>query len=198
MPTMTGFITHFWKSARRLGLVALLACCAATATAGSIEPLRASITPSDDGYALAAEFAIDLGPHLEEAITHGVTLTFNLEFTLARRRWYWIDEHVAGHTVTYRLGYNALTRQYRLSVGNFHQGFASLGEALRVLGHVGALPIEPGNAIKSGDTYIAALRLSLDKSQLPKPFQVDAIANPDWSIETKVLRWQFSPSGEGK
>ena len=69
---------------------------------------------------------------------------------------------------------------------------------MRVLGHVGALPIEPGNAIKSGDTYVAALRLSLDKSQLPKPFQVDAIANPDWSIETKALRWQFSPSGEGK
>ena len=198
MPTMTGSTTHCWKSALSLGLAVWLACWAAAALAGSIDPVRANVAPSDDGYALSAEFAIDLGSHLEEAVTHGVVLTFNLEFTLARKRWYWIDEHVAGQTVTYRLSYNTLTRQYRLSVGTFHQNFASLTEALGVLGRVGALTIASANALKPGEKYNAALRLSLDKSQLPKPFQVDAIANPDWSVEAKVLRWQFSPAGETK
>ena len=166
------------------------------ALAGSIEPVRAAVTPGDEGYALSADFSIDLGNRLEEAVAHGVVLTFNLEFTLARKRWYWVEEHVASHTVTYRLGYNTLTRQYRLTVGSYQQNFATLADALAILGRVGSLVVAPPGALKAGEKYSAALRLSLDKSQLPKPFQIDAIANPDWSVEAQVLRWQFSPPGE--
>ena len=186
---MTASITRRWTSAS-LGLLLLLA--AALAHAGSIEPVRAAILPGDDGYALSAEFAVDLGPRLEEAVSRGVPLNFNLEFTLSRGRWYWADEHVAGRTISYRLAFNALTRQYRLSVGGLHQSFESLAEALRVLSRVAALPVAEKNALKIGEPYNAALRLSLDRSQLPKPFQVDAIANRDWQVDSKVLRWQFT------
>lgn len=178
-------------------LLVLWSAWASLALAGSIEPLRAQLVPGDDGYALSAEFAIDLGSRIEEAVAHGVSLNFTLEFTLARKRWYWIDEHIAGHTVDYRLSYNALTRQYRLSVGSLHQGFATLDEALRVLGRVAALPVADKAAIRPGETYSAALRLALDKSQLPKPFQLDALASRDWQVEAKVLRWQFTTDGAG-
>jgi hypothetical protein len=187
-----------WRSARSVGLALLLGIWSLTSLAGAIEPLRGSLTPGDDGYALAAEFAIDLGPRLEEAVSRGVPLVFNLEFTLSRDRWYWLDEHVAGLFVTYRLSYNALTRQYRLSVGGLHQSFDTLQEALQVLGHVGSMAVADKSALKPGQTYLAALRLALDKSQLPKPFQVDAIANRDWMVDAKVLRWQFTPGPESK
>jgi hypothetical protein len=192
------FITRYWQSKLKFGLVALLAFWSTLVAAGSIEPVRASLTPSDDGYTLSAEFAVDLGARLEEAVSRGVALTFNLEFTLSRKRWYWIDEHVAGHVLQYRLSYNALTRQYRLSVGSMHQSFASLDEALHVIGRLAALPVAAANLVHPGEIYTAALRLSLDKSQLPKPFQVDAIANPDWLVDAKVLRWQFNPPGDAK
>lgn len=168
------------------------------ALAGSIEPVRAGLSLGDDGYTLSAEFNIDLGPRLEEAVTRGVVLNFNLEFTLSRNRWYWIDEHVAGHIVRYRLSYSALTRQFRVSVGALHQSYASLQEALRFISRVGALPVADKAAIKPGATYEAALRLSLDKSLLPKPFQVDAIANRDWQVDATILRWDFTPTGEGR
>jgi hypothetical protein len=174
-------------------LLALGMLAAAPAQAGGIEPTRALLAPGDDGYVLSAEFAIDLGASLEDAVQHGVTLDFVLEFTLSRRRWYWIDEHIAGHVVNYKLSYNALTRQYRLSVGGLHRTFATLEEALRALGHVVALPVAERGTIKPGERYDAALRLSLDKSQLPKPLQLDAIANRDWRIDAGVLRWQFVP-----
>ena len=187
-----------WRSARSLGLALLLGFWSLASLAGAIEPLRGNLTPGEDGYALSAEFAIDLGPRLEEAVSRGVPLVFNLEFTLSRDRWYWLDEHVAGLLVTYRLSYNALTRQYRLSVGGLHQSFDTLQEAVQVLGHVGSMPVADKSALKPGQTYLAALRLALDKTQLPKPFQVDAIANRDWMVETKVLRWQFTPGGDSK
>lgn len=175
-------------------LLALLLACAAAAHAGSIEPVAAAIAPGDDGYVLSAEFKVELGARLEEAVARGVPLYFNLEFTLERNRWYWLNEQVAGVAIHYRLAYNALTRQYRLSFGSLHQSFASLAEALRVISRTASLPVTDKGApfvLKSGETYAAAVRLSLDRNQLPKPFQVDAIANRDWQVDARTLRWQF-------
>jgi hypothetical protein len=172
-------------------LVLLALACAAPVLAGSIEPVNARLSAGDDGYVLTSEFAIDLGVRLEEAVSRGVPLYFNLEFTLDRDRWYWLNEHVAGVTINYRLAYNALTRQYRLSSGGLHQSFATLTEALRVMARTASLPVADKGILKPGETYAAALRLSLDRNQLPKPFQVDAIANRDWQVDARTLRWQF-------
>jgi hypothetical protein len=177
-------------------LLALAFGAAAAARAGSIEPVQATLKPGEDGHVLSAEFAVDLGPRLEEAVTRGVPLYFNLEFILERNRWYWLNEQVASVTINYRLAYNALTRQYRLSVGGLHQSFATLGEALRVISRVSALPVADKGVLKTGEAYTAALRLSLDRAQLPKPLQVDAIANSDWQVTAKTLRWQYYQAPE--
>ena len=34
------------------------------------------------------------------------------------------------------------------------------------------------------------MRLSLDRNQLPKPFQLDALANKDWQIDAGAFNWQ--------
>ena len=171
------------------------------AQAGRIEPLEASLSVGEDAYLLSAQFRIELGSHLEEAVSRGVPLYFLMEFELTRNRWYWSNEHIAGRTINYRLAYNALTRQYRLSNGGLHQNFASLEDALRVLARIAELPVADKALLKLGEPYQAALRLSLDRQQLPKPFQVDAIANRDWQVETTAQKWVFVPasaSGEGQ
>ena len=174
-------------------LVLLLAALPGLVQAGKIEPVSAELSASEEGYLLSAEFQVELGAHLEEAVSRGVPLYFMLEFDLTRNRWYWANEHIAGATINYRLSYAALTRQYRLSRGGLYQSFATLEEALRVMARVAALPAVDKGAVKAGDVYQAALRLSLDRQQLPKPFQVDAIANRDWQVEAATLRWQFMP-----
>ena len=176
-------------------LVLAMAGLVEVANAGMIEPVNAALTAGDDGYLLSADFQIDLGAHLEEAVSRGVPLYFVLEFDLTHSRWYWASEHIAGKTINYRLSYAALTRQYRLSRGGLHQNFATLNEALRVLSRVVALSVVDKGAVRAGDAYQAAVRLSLDRQQLPKPFQVDAIVNADWQVEAKTLRWQFTPGG---
>jgi hypothetical protein len=194
MPNMTAFISRCCKSIEA-GLptlaLTLLLWTAVAAQAGSIEPKHAALTPGDDGYALSAEFAIDLGNRLEDTVAHGVPLYFNLEFVLERSRKYWVNEHIASRNRTYKLAYSSLMRQYRLSTGLLHQNFGSLAEALRVVGRIAALPVVDKNIIQPGESYQAAVRLSLDRSQLPKPFQVDAIMDRDLQVDTKVLRWHF-------
>ena len=188
---MTVFSTPCWRNLLKALLAGWLLLALGTAYAGSIEPQQAALTPSDDGYALAAEFAVDLGARVEEAVARGVPLYFNLEFDLTRPRKYWSDEHIAARRLEYRLAYNALTRQYRIAAGGLHQNYSTLAEALRMVSRVGAWHVVDKAVVKVGETYNAAVRLSLDRSQLPKPLQVDALANREWQVDAKVLHWQF-------
>lgn len=178
---------------RNLLLILSILCWAIHVQAASIEPVRASIFATEDGYALSADFAIDLGSRVEETVAHGVPLYFNLELDVSRPRSYWFDEHILGRTLTYRLSYNALTRQFRLSTGGLHRSFDSLVDALRAMGRIAALPISDRNRFKPGEKYNAAIRLSLDRSQLPKPFQLDAIASRDWQVDANTLEWEVTP-----
>lgn len=174
------------------GVVLLLA--ASFALAAEISLRNVQLVPSEDGYSLAADANINFNTRLEEAVNKGVVLYFAADFELTRPRWYWFDEHVIRRSKTFQLSYHALTRQYRLSTGALHQGYATLEEALLVLSHLRHWQVLDKGEVKPGQTYLAALRLHLDLTQMPKTFQVSALANKDWNLSSDWLRWNFSPS----
>ena len=43
--------------------------------------------------------------------------------------------------------------------------------------------------LKKGESYIAAIKVRLDQTKLPKPVQVEAIGSDDWSIASERYRW---------
>jgi hypothetical protein len=47
--------------------------------------------------------------------------------------------------------------------------------------------------VDSERVYIAALRLRLDTSQLPKPLQINALGSRDWNLTSDWYRWTFQP-----
>ena len=170
-----------------LVLVATLAC------ADTVPVKSAEIRPDEDAYVLNAEFDLALNPTLEEALQKGVPLYFELEFELVRPRKYWFDEKVLSSSTQYRVSYNALTRQYRLGLGSLFQNFASLSETLDFLSRVRRRQVlEPGTLTK-GTTYMAGVRMRLDVSQLPKPFQLNALASRDWNFGSEWHRWSVTP-----
>jgi hypothetical protein len=89
----------------------------------------------------------------------------------------------------YRLSYNALTRQYRLSVGGLHQNLDTLDEALALLGRLRPRLVAPTDVLEAGTVYDAAIRMRLDLSQLPKPFQINALGSRDWNLSSEWYRW---------
>ncbi len=191
---MTAFITHCYRSWISALLAAVLAMALASpllAQAADIHVTRAQLAPSDEGYVLDAEFAINLGPRLEEVVTHGIALYFVTEFELSRPRWWWADERVTGRTQTHRLFYHALTRQYRVSTGALYQNFSTLDEALGVISNLRNWSVADKALMQAGEPYSAQLRMKLDLTQLPKPFQVTSIGNKDWAISAEIKRWSF-------
>jgi len=163
-----------------------------TLRAAEIDLRDIRLTPTEDGsFVLAADLAFEISPRLEEAVGKGLTLHFVAEFELSRPRWYWFDEKVVQVSQTWRLTYHALTRQYRLSTGALHQSFPSLDEALRVLSRIRKWTIAERDRLVAGETLDASLRVRLDTSQLPKPFQVEALSNKDWILTSDWKRWSF-------
>lgn len=175
---------------------ALLLCWLAgmgLALAAEIEIHRADLVNEDNGgYSVEADFAFALSPRLEEAVMRGVPLHFVAEFELTRERWYWFDEKLAAASRSWRLSYHALTRQLRLSSGSFNLNFSSLEEALLSLRRLRHWQVLDKGTVSSGSRYDAALRLRLDLSLLPKPFQIEALASKDWNLSSGWQRWSWA------
>ncbi len=180
------------RTLRTLVAAVGLAAAAAAAAAEEIEVGAASLVGTGEGIVLNADFALDLTPRLEDALAQGVPLYFLVEFECHRPRWYWLDEKVGAATLTARLSFHALTRTYRLSTGTLHQSFTTLDEALRALGLVREWLVLPPGALRPDTTYTAYVRMRLDVAQLPKPFQLSALANRDWSLGSAWKRWPVS------
>jgi hypothetical protein len=186
---------------RALTRVARIAAGALLATLafGASVPARADIIivksadirVDEDEYVLNADFDLTINPTLDEALHRGVPLYFVLEVEIARPRWFWFDEKVQTSTTHYRIAWNALTRQYRVSSGLIVQTLYSLDEVERFLSRVTSRPIARRDELQAGSRYDAAVRLRLDVTQLPKPFQVDALASREWSLQSDWYRWSF-------
>lgn len=181
----------------RLTLAALLACLMQTpllAAEGSIEIERAEIQSSEEGYRLSASFSFALTPGLENAISHGVPLSFTTDVEMARPRWYWFDEKAVDTKQTVRISYNVLTRQYSASIaGGLQQHYRTLDEALALVRRSPRWVVAEKGALNIGETYAVAVRVRLDISQLPKPFQVNAINNRDWRLSSDWKRFSYTP-----
>jgi hypothetical protein len=163
------------------------------ANAQGIEVKKPSVTITEDAYVLEAQFDIQLTPTLEDVLNKGVPLYFLLEFELIRPRWYWFNERVVSLQLQYRLSFNALTRQYRLGVGNLYQNYPSLAEAFEVMSRLRRRQeVDPGT-VRRDTTYSAALRMRLDTSQLPRPFQLNALGSSQWHMNSDWYRWTVNP-----
>jgi hypothetical protein len=169
----------------------LLAPPGSSATTERIEVGQTTLEARDDGYYLDGDFDLDLKPRVADALEHGLTIYFVVECELTHARWYWFDQKAVNAVLNFRLSYHALTRQYRVSTGNLQLGFATLAEALGVLGHVRDWKIAERGALTAGVVYSTAVRMRLDTTQLPKPFQINAIGNRDWTLESDWKRFPF-------
>jgi hypothetical protein len=209
--------------------VLLAGMLTATAQAEGIAVNQAEIHRVDDGYQLSASYYINLNFVVKQALSRGIPIYFVGEFSLTHARWAWLDSaqktlvrhlphFIAGDTPlthwswldeevfkgeqTIKISYSVLTGRYRISRGALFQNFASLEDALNIVARQSSTVI-PANLLDKDSNNIAAARLSLDIAQLPKPLQVNALTDSDWTLDSGWYRWTISPAeiavhGDGK
>lgn len=163
----------------------------AVAQAEEIGVRNALLRASDESLLLSADFDFDLSPRLAEWVANGVPLHFVVEFELVRKRWWWIDEKSLAKRLQLRLSYHALSRNYRLSSGALQQNYASLNEALNVLRRLRSWTVAERVALPQDVSYQAGVRMRLDTSMLPRPFQLTALTSRELVMESPWLRFDY-------
>ena len=192
---------------------------AANAHAEGIAIDKAEIRRSENGYQLFASYDIKLNSVVTQALSRGIPIYFVSEFSLTHARWSWLDaaqqavwrtlprfvvgdssrrlswldKEIFNSTQTIKLSYSVLTGRYRISRGALFQNFATLEDAENILARQSSTAIPPDLLKKNGD-YMATARLRLDIAQLPKPLQVNALTDNDWTLDSDWYRWVISPA----
>lgn len=203
---MTAFITHCWRNAR-LDLAVLLVCAClvgwlprtAQAEAPAAEVSQFSLERVSDSILLSAAVRFDLPPVVEDALLKGVPLFFVAEADVYRERWYWTDKKVAAAERHMRLVYHPLTRRWRLSVASgviasnglgvaLNQGFDTLADALGAVRRLSRWKIASMADLDPELRHRVEFRFRLDVSQLPRPLQIGALGQADWSISTAATQ----------
>jgi len=159
------------------------------AYADDIEVRDARLHATEEGLVLDADFDFELSPRLSDVVANGVPLYFRVDFELTRRRWYWFDESAASKRLQLRLSYHPLSRQYRLSTGLLQQSFATLDEALNVLKRIRNWLVVDRTVTFDEADYDAAVRMRLDTTLLPKPFQLSALTSRDLQLDSPWRRF---------
>jgi hypothetical protein len=163
-----------------------------SAAAEGVEIVQAHLESSEDGYRLSSTFAFELNRALEDAIARGIPLYFTTDIEITRPRWYWLDEKAVRESQSIRISYNVLTRQYRAAIaGGLQQNFSSLDDALSLVRRPPRWLVAEKKSLNPGETYSVAVRMHLDITQLPKPFQVNALNNSDWRLSSDWTHFTF-------
>ncbi len=189
MPARFRQMLHRLITLSVLGMLCVLWPLASSAQ--TIEVNRAQLEYAEGGWNLSADFDFDLPSNLEDAVNKGIALYFLVEFELIRPRWYWFDEQAVSATRVVRLSYHPLTRQYRVSTGGLQVPFSRLKDAVDFMQHVRGWRVFEQRAVKAGETVQAEVRMRLDVTQLPKPFQINAVNTRDWNLASDWKRFSL-------
>jgi hypothetical protein len=191
---MMVFITRFFLNRNwrhidwRQFIAAVLLLCAFNAYAGSIKTIKSEVEFNGNRIELAARYAVTLSPDIETALKNGLSLPFTYDFKLTRPHLYAWYRSVADSfnptaSITYRLSYQPLTRQYRLNTSGLSRSFNTAEEALLALTIIRNWTVLDGSNI-SPDDFAGKIRFRLDHSQLPKSYQLTALGDENWVLDS--------------
>ncbi len=176
-----------------LAIAAVFAWSVSAQTANpAISALR--VERADDGLYLWASLSFDLPPAVEAALLKGIPIVFVAEADIFRDRWYWYDKQLAQVKRSIRLAYQPLTRRWRLTVtqGNvaangvaLGQNFDTLPDALAAAQRITRWKISEINDIDPDSRHSIDFHYRLDLSQLPRPFQIGASSQSEWTISVR-------------
>jgi hypothetical protein len=195
-----GSVTAAMVAADVAAANAVAGAVAATSASGdSAEPKIVRIEPrvKDGRLLINADIRFGINEVVRNAAERGVPLYFTADIVMTRSRWWWLDRTEVDTSLTLRIVYNALTRQWRAGVGELSLPTGSLDDAMDLIRHIRNWDVGSSQNLDTGVEYHGKLRVRLDTSLLPRPFQVNALNSSSWTPSTDWTAFAFSLADEG-
>ncbi|AKQ53641.1 DUF4390 domain-containing protein [Bordetella hinzii] len=158
------------------------------------EPKVVTIDPliQDARLAVNADVDFPLNDQLRDAAQRGLPLYFTADIKITKARWWWFDRSIVDTSMTWRVSYNALTRQWRVGQGELSLNVASLDDAMDVVRRIRDWRVAQASEFEAGEVYNGQLRVRLDTSLLARPFQVNALNSSAWAAATPWREFSFT------
>lgn len=185
--------------------LSFLLCVFLAVSAGSVVAQNspehvASIEPvvRDGKLYIDADVVFEVSPELRNAAQKGVPIYFTADLEIISKRWWWFDRVLVNEQQTWRVVYNALTRQWRVGTGELSLPEASFDDALSLIRNIRGWAVADVADLDTDKEYTGRIRVRLDTSRLPRPFQIDAFNSMAWTLATPWKDFSFSISDSAR
>ena len=171
--------------AAALTLACLAPASPAWAADDAAEVTALEVARDEEGLLLNYAVELDLPRAVEDALAKAVPLYFVAEAQVFRDRWYWRDRRVADAVRVWRIVYQPLTSNYRVTFGGLSQSYASRDEALTAISRGTRWKIAEPGQIEEGASHYLEFTYKLDPNLLPRPLQIGVGGQPDWQVSVR-------------
>jgi hypothetical protein len=158
---------------------------AARAQSGGAELTGFGVQRSEEGLLLNYAVNFELPRGAEEALNKAVPLYFVAEAEVFRDRWYWRDKRIASAARVWRIVFQPLTFNYRVTFAGISQSYASRAEAFASIRRGGNWKIAEPSQLEEGARHYVEFSFRLDTSLLPRPMQIGIGSQPDWALSVE-------------
>jgi Domain of unknown function (DUF4390) len=171
-----------------LGVMLMLwlsAWAPAQAQSGGAELASFGVQRSEDGLLLNYAVNFELPRGAEEALNKAVPLYFVAEVEVFRDRWYWRDKRIASAARVWRIVFQPLTFNYRVTFAGISQSYATRAEAFASIRRAANWKVAEPLQLEEGARHYVEFSFRLDTSLLPRPMQIGIASQPDWALSVE-------------
>jgi hypothetical protein len=162
--------------------------------AESAHVVRVEPLVSEGKLYIDADVELPVNSEIRNAAQKGVPIYFTADLEIVSKRWWWFDKAVVNEQQTWRIVYNALTRQWRVGTGELSMPEMSFDDALSLVRNIRGWAVAEIPELDRDKPYEGRIRVRLDTSLLARPFQIDAFNSSAWSLATPWKNFTFSIS----
>jgi hypothetical protein len=157
----------------------------AHAQGGGAELASFGVQRSEDGLLLNYAVNFELPRGAEEALNKAVPLYFVAEAEVFRDRWYWRDKRIASAARVWRIVFQPLTFNYRVTFAGISQSFATRAEAFASIRRGSNWKVAEPSQLEEGARHYVEFSFRLDTSLLPRPMQIGIASQSDWALSVE-------------
>lgn len=143
------------------------------------------LTRNDEGVFLSYAVDLELTRSVDDALSKAVPLYFVAETEVYRSRFYWRDQRVGREVRVWRIVYQPLSSNYRVTFLGLSQNYATKDEALAAISRGARWKIAEAGQIEEGSRQYVEFNYRLDTSLLPRPMQIGVGGQAEWTISVQ-------------